>query len=76
MAVPWEVLPIPDKHRCRCSQPTMGLSSVDWRSRGGLQPHRKNNAGWLVHKDQTTNQGVYREGSMAPDTYIAEDGLV
>jgi hypothetical protein len=24
--------------------------------------------------DYSTNQGVYLEGSMAPDTYVAEDG--
>jgi hypothetical protein len=26
-------------------------------------------------RDQTTNQGVCREGSRAPDTYVAEGGL-
>jgi hypothetical protein len=35
-----------------------------------LQPHRKNNISWLDHPvlPGTTNQGMCREGSMAPDT--------
>jgi hypothetical protein len=36
---------------------------------------------WLAipptaHRDLIINQGVYREESMAPDTYVVEDGLV
>jgi hypothetical protein len=27
-------------------------------------------------RDETTNQGVHMEGSTAPATYVAEDGLV
>jgi hypothetical protein len=34
--------------------------------------------GWITWYSQGTdhNQGKYREGSRAPDTYVAEDGLV
>jgi hypothetical protein len=26
-------------------------------------------------RDYTTNQGIYREGSMAPNSYVAENSL-
>jgi len=45
--------------------------------RGGLQPHRKNDVGWLDYPVLPGyHLGVYGEGFMAPDTYVAEDGLV
>jgi hypothetical protein len=29
-----------------------------------------------VPRDEITNHGMYREGYLAPDTYVAENGLV
>jgi hypothetical protein len=31
---------------------------------------------WITHISQRLNQSMYMEGSVAPDTYVVEDGLV
>ena len=75
IAVSWEALPEPVKYRCGCLQPTITLSTGipmeelgDWRSRRGLQPHRKNN---------NINQWTSPElpGTKPPTTWIALSGI-
>lgn len=48
----------------------------DWRSRGGLQPHWKNNLGWPDHPVLSESRSPTKECTWRdPDTCVAENGL-
>jgi hypothetical protein len=84
---PWEVWPATDQCRCWCFEPTIRLSSenlveelvegLEEQSGVATPLEEQHRLPWLPlsPRDKTTNQRVYLEGSMAPDTYVAEDVL-
>ena len=87
MAVPGEVRPATDQCRCGCLNPTIILNSANLveelaerlvEQRGIAAPLEEQHR--LAPppsspRDETTNQGVYLEGSISTDTYVAKDGL-
>ena len=58
----------------------MGSWQKDWRRGAGLQPHKKNNVGGLDDPVLPVTRPPTKECTggrfMAPDTYVAENGLV
>jgi hypothetical protein len=87
VAVPREDLPALDDCRCYCSQPNIRLSSGTSVGEQGkvLEEHRELTTPQeeqcflagppRTSKNYNTNQGVYMEGLVSSDTYVAEDGL-
>jgi hypothetical protein len=81
---PWEVRLATVQCRCGCLEPTITLSSgnlleeltEEWM-KIATPLEEQHRLAWTHSspRDYTINQGVYLEGSMAPDTYVAENGF-
>jgi hypothetical protein len=83
IAVSWEVLQVPDKYRCRYSQPTIRLSlgiPMEKLGEGLKELNLCNPIGRTRISTNLTTQGlnhqrVHMEGARTPATHVAENCL-